>query len=283
VGAVLALACGLESPEKPAPSPTPSPSSTPSPSPSPTLPPAGYILAWSDEFDATALDTTKWTAETGPRREYVMTPEAVQVENGLLTITTYTDSGTHYSAFLTTQDHFLTTFGYFEARIRFEDAPGEWCAFWLNSPTNGNPLGNPAQAGVEIDVVEHRVTDQSGWTALKDMVAMNLNWDGYGPQMKNEQRVTPLPGNLAVQGAWHTYGVLWTNTSYTFYVDGEALWSPTEPISNHPESIWLTCEVQDASWAGNIPTGGYGTKQSSTTRMLVDWVRVWQPVQVASQ
>ena len=269
--AALALACGLLPPEKPAPA-TPQ-----APAPAPvTLPPAGYQLAFEDDFVGSALDTSLWTAESGPRRDFVMTPAAAQVANGLLTITTYTVAGQHRSGFLSTRGLYETTFGYFEARIRFLDAPGEWCAFWLFSPTNGVPLGDPAQAGVEIDVVEHRVTDQGGWTALRDMVALNLNWDGYGASMKNEQRVLALPGDAPVQGTWHTYGVLWTDTSYTYFVDGNALWTTPDAISLRTEAIQLTCEVQDHSWAGNVPAGGYGSRATSTTGMQVDWVRVWQ-------
>lgn len=264
-----ALACGLMPPEQPAPAAATPTSTT-------TLPPAGYALAWSDEFDGPALDAGKWTAEAGARRDAVMTPAAATVKDGVLTITTSTDAGTHHTAFLTTQDRFMTTFGYFEARIMFNDAPGEWCAFWLYSPTNGTPLGDPATAGAEIDVVEHRVTDQGGWTALRDMVAMNLNWDGYGPSEKTEQKVVALPKGAPVQGAWHTYGVLWTDTAYTFYVDGYQLWTSPDAISHRPESIQLTCEIADRTWAGNIPAGGFGPRGASTTRMLVDWVRVWQ-------
>jgi beta-glucanase (GH16 family) len=270
VAAALALACGLEAPQK---TPTTPP---PPPAQATTLPPAGYQLVWSDEFDGSALDSSRWTAESGPRRDFVMTPDAATVKNGLLTITTYTQGGTHRSGFLSTRGHFETTYGYFEARIRFSDSPGEWCAFWLFSPTNGDPLGDPATAGTEIDMVEHRVTDQGGWTALRDMVALNLNWDGYGSNMKNRQRVTALPGNAPVQGAWHVYGVLWTASSYTFYVDGYALWTSTDAISRRTELIQLTCEVADHSWAGDVPTGGYGSRATSTTGMQVDWVRVWQ-------
>ena len=267
-GAALALGCGLLPPE------------TPSATPAQTavLPPSGYELVWEDDFVGSTLDPGKWTAEVGPRREYEMTPDAARVQDGILSITTYTDgAGTHHSAFLTTEGHFQTALGYFEARIKFEDAPGEWCAFWIYSPTNGEPLGDPASAGVEIDVVEHRVTDQGGWTALRDMVAMNLNWDGYGSSMRNDQKVTGLPGSAPIQGAWRTFGVLWTATSYTFYVDGIVLWSETDAISRRPEVIQLTCEVQDASWAGDVPAGGYGSRATSTTGMQVDWVRVWQP------
>jgi beta-glucanase (GH16 family) len=265
--AALALACGLLPPEAPAPPP---------PAQAAVLPPPGYQLAWEDAFGGTALDLHRWSPQVGPRRDYRMTPDAAQVKDGLLTITTYTQDGTHRSAFLTTEGLFEAVYGYFEARIRFLDAPGEWCAFWLFSPTNGDPQGDPATAGVEIDVVEHRVTDQGGWTALKDMVALNLNWDGYGASMKNQQRVTALPGNAPVQGAWHTYGVLWTESAYVFYVDGAQVWSSSGPISRRAEAIQLTCEVQDRSWAGNVPPGGFGSRAASTTGMQVDWVRVWQ-------
>lgn len=266
-GAALALGCGLLPPETPSAKPVPTTA----------LPPAGYELVWEDDFDGTTLDPSRWTAEVGPRREYEMTPDSAQVNDGLLTIRTYTDAGgTHHSAFLTTEGHFQAALGYFEARIRFEDSPGEWCAFWINSPTNGDPLGDPADAGVEIDVVEHRVTDQGNWTALRDMSAMNLNWDGYGDHMQNRQKVAGLPNSGPIQGVWRTFGVLWTGTSYTFFVDGMALWSPTDAISRHPETIQLTCEVQDASWAGDVPPGGYGSREASTTGMQVDWVRVWQ-------
>jgi beta-glucanase (GH16 family) len=234
------------------------------------------VLVWSDEFDGGAVDGSRWTAESGPRRDYIMTPGAARVENGVLTIRTYTDGGTHRSAFLTTEGLYGMRTGLLEARIRFHDAPGEWCSLWLFSPTNGTPLGDPADAGVEIDVVEHRVTDQGGWTALANLAAMNLNWDGYGANMQNRQKVIGLPDGAALQGEWHTYGVLWTDKGYTFYIDGIPLWTPTDAISNVAESIQLTCEVADHTWAGNIPPGGYGTLDTSTTGMDVDWVRVWQ-------
>jgi beta-glucanase (GH16 family) len=267
----VGLACGLQPPQQGAPAAPQTPQANPT-----ALPPAGYVLAWSDEFDGAALDARRWTAMTGARQDAVMTAANAQVRDGLLTLTSSTDAGVHHTAFLTTQGKYLTTYGYFEARIMFNDSPGEWCAFWINSPTNGKPLGDPGTAGTEIDVVEHRVTDQGGWTALRDMVALNLNWDGYGPDKKNDQRVLALPGGGAVQGAWRTYGVLWTRSSYTFYVDGNALWTSTDAISHAPESIQLTCEVDDGGWAGSVPPGGYGPRSSSTTRMLVDWVRVWQ-------
>jgi beta-glucanase (GH16 family) len=250
----------------------------PEPEPTPSaLPPAGYRLVFEEQFQGTSLDTSRWTALQEPRRDALSTPDAVTVSGGVLTTTTYTAAGVHHTGFLTTEDKFEARYGYFEARIRFNDSPGGWCAFWLAAPTIGTPLGDPGRAGVEIDVVEHRATDQGGWDELADMVALNINWDGYDEHKKNEQRVLALPDGSRVQGQWHTYGVLWTDAGYTFYVDGMALWTTAGAVSHIPQHVHLTCEVEDGSWAGFVPAGGYGSPATSSTRMEVDWVRAWQP------
>jgi beta-glucanase (GH16 family) len=242
-----------------------------------TLPPAGYALVWRDEFDGTALDASRWTALAGPRRGSVITPAAVAVADGLATLTTYTEGGVHWTGFLTSEGKFAARYGYFEARIRFNDAPGSWCAFWLSTLTVDDGVGDPENLGVEIDVVEHRATDQGGWDELADMVALNLNWDGYGADKKTVQLVTHLPDRSPVQGAWHTYGVLWTGSGYVFYVDDVEIWRPLAPVSHVAEDLRLTCEVSDGEWAGYVPEGGYGTRATSAAKMEVDWVRVWQP------
>jgi beta-glucanase (GH16 family) len=241
-------------------------------------PGAGYHLVWQDEFDGTALDPAKWTVYSGPRRGAQNAPDAVAVADGALAITTYTQDGVHFTGFLDTAGKFLTTYGWLEARIRFESSPGEWGAFWLQSPTMGNPVGDVGAAGAEIDVVEHRFSDTVG-ADISNSYGINLHWDGYGAAHKHAGgRGAPAAGSPPLQGGWHTYAVLWTPERYTFFLDGVAQWATQTGVSRRPEFIKLTCEVQDASWAGHIPAGGYGSRGRSTTRMLVDWVRVWQSV-----
>jgi beta-glucanase (GH16 family) len=241
-------------------------------------PPRGYRLIWEDNFIGNRLDETKWTPETSLRRGNHCTEEAITVKDGILSVTTYTEDGKHCTGFLSTKGKFEATYGYFEARIRFASSPGEWGAFWVHSPTIGRPVGDPATAGTEIDIVEHRFHDQRG-ADVSDLLCMNLHWDGYKP--KTHQHIgqnVRIPSNTSsLQGNWHTYALLWTPEVYRFYLDGKEQWHTDKAISRRSEFILLTCEIENRSWAGSIPEGGYGPREKSKTRMDVDWVRVWQP------
>jgi len=247
-----------------------------------TPPRAGLQLLWRDEFDGATLDTTKWTVHAGTRREAQNTPDAVTVASGLLTITTYTQDAKHNTGFINTANRFLTTYGWFEARIRFASSPGEWGAFWLQSPTMGRPVDDVAVAGAEIDIAEHRVRDGAG-TDLSNLYGINLHWNGYGTEHQHAGGTGRPPVDaVPLQNGWHTYAVHWTAEGYTFFLDGVEQWRTASGVSRRPEFVMLTCEVQDnASWAGHIPVGGYGSPQTSATKMDVDWVRVWRDAPAA--
>ena len=129
---------------------------------------------------------------------------------------------------------------------------------------------------MEIDVVEHRATDAGGWTALRDMVAMNLNWDRTDVVAQERPGGLRCPASRPIQGAWHVYGVLWTDDGYTFYLDDLPLWTTDAAISHRSEYLQLTCEVDDAGWAGYVPRRRLRLARDEHDEMEVDWVRVWQ-------
>jgi beta-glucanase (GH16 family) len=257
------------------------------PAVAPAQPPPGVgPLTWSDEFTGAALDPTHWTYRaTGPRDDGLLLPTAVSVGGGLLTIKTYTDpAGNHHSGMVSSlpvgsTTGFEQTYGYFEARVKFNTAPGQWSAFWLQTPTNGSPLGDPATAGVEMDIAEHRtrcVTPAQicgSGNDISDRIQEALIWDGYGADSKSAVQLSdPLPG--LGDGSWHTWGLRWTPTDLTFYYDDTAIWTQTGPISRRSQYIILSSEV-GAFFAGPPPQGGYGAFQTSTTTMQVDYVRAW--------
>lgn len=239
----------------------------------PAAPPDGYRLAWSDEFDGTALDTNKWEhRHPGKRRDAINSAEAVSVGGGQLTIATWTAGGKHHTGMIATHGRFERTVGYWEARIRFDDSPGEWSAFWIHSDRMGRPVGDPASAGMELDVVEHRVRDKGG-KDISDTIQHNVHWDGYGRDHKSKGFTTPA---LGLGRGFHTYGLEWTEKEYRFYVDDKLTWTAPTPVSRHPQFILLSSEIEDKGWAGNIPDGGYGSRESSKTRMVVDYVRYYE-------
>ncbi len=251
-------------------------------------------LAWSDEFDGHSLDPARWAHRaTGPRSDGHLTADAVSVADGVLTIKTYTEGGRHYSGMIGTQPQpgfagFEQRYGYFEARVRFDSAPGMWSAFWLQSPTIGVPIGSPEPAGVEMDIAEHRASCPAAATIvsaptcphgqdISDRAQRALIWDGYAAELRKVlvKLSEPLAG--MGNGSWHTWAMRWTANDVTFYFDGAPIGSasaPTSPISQRTQYLILSSEVGEF-FAGAIPAAGYGSRETSTTSMQVDYVRVW--------
>ncbi len=237
--------------------------------------PAGYKLAWSDEFDGLSLDTNRWTCYPfGKWNGGFNTPGAVSITNGCLVITTFTRGGTNFTDHLDTRGKFERTRGYWEARIRFDDSPGMWSAFWLQSTNNnGFPLGNPGKAGAEIDICEHRATGMNGEN-IGGKVNQAVHWDGKGKTKKSDGGMTR---DLKLDSGFHLYGLEWTDSGYRFFVDDHLTWTTTNALSNTNEFIILSSTTANPGWGGKAPAAGYGDLGESKTRMIVDYVRYYSP------
>ncbi len=230
-----------------------------------------FQLAWADDFADQNLDLTNWYHRyPGVRDDGFNDNTAVSLSNGNLLIKVYSDTLNgvvkHHTGMIATKKEFL--YGKFEMRAAFVNQSGSWSAFWLQSSTLGNPLGNPKQAGMEIDVVE---------TLPKDgRVYHNVHWDGYGADHKTAGIKTADLG--ANSGNYHIYTLEWSPTAYKMYVDGQLTWTYTANISQRSEFIILSSEVKNwaaGSWAGPIPVGGYGSREATQTIMKVDYVKYY--------
>lgn len=243
-------------------------------------PPPGYVLDWSDEFDGSSLDTNKWEHRLpGPRNDAINAATAVSVTNGMLTITTYTEGGTNFTGMIGTEDLYMPLYGYIEARIDFNDSPGEWSAFWMTASTMVI-VGDPHANGTEIDIVEHRAVNANNVINHNRAVA-NIHWDGYGPEHTSVG--SGLVGSNLSTG-WHLFAMAWTTNFQNFYYDGVLVWGitnstaqnpvpPEAPVSQRNQYFILSSEVRNDHWAGTVPLGGYGNRANSTTKMHVDYVR----------
>lgn len=65
---------------------------------------------------------------------------------------------------------------------------------------------------------------------------------GYGKQYRDEGRVEY---NLKpTEDGYHTFAMHWTPEKYTFYCDGEVVSTADKNVSQIPQFILLTTEVQ---------------------------------------
>ncbi len=234
-----------------------------------------YQLVFEDQFEGaigSPLDPAIWEPHAnGPRRDAVNTNDAITLDgNGSMVITTYTEDETHYTGIAQTVRDWK--YGYFEARIDFQGSGGMWSAFWMMPREYGKVIGDPGVSGVEIDIMEH-LADVSIWYNSAKEIHNAVHWDGYQEHLKSRGNTTT---GIDVSQGFHLYGVEWTPDFLKFYVDHKLVWTFTEAIPHVPEYMLLSSEVQDKFWAGKVPKGGYGSKKESETKMIVDYVRVYQ-------
>lgn len=221
--------------------------------------PERYELVWSDEFDGTELDRSKWTHRgVGPRRGGVISPESTYVDgDGHLIIATRRVGDEFHSGMVSTQRSFQIRYGYFEARVKFPVHGGQISSFWLQSPGNSGDSGPPESAGAEIDIVVFYRGRLGG------RATSAVHWGGYGDgHQRLNNRVIFDDG-----GDWHTFGLLWTESGYTFYTDGEKTWETSQAVSHVPEYIILSTIIGQRSTAlerVNLPD-----------RHMIDFVRVY--------
>lgn len=241
-----------------------------------------YTLVWSDEFEGPAdarPDPTKWAPlHPGPRRDAINVEDAARLDgNGHLRITTTrhprtstqpaspksgqaADEFDYHTGMISTRGKFEPTYGYFECRYQAQTQPGHWSAFWLQSPTMGKELGDPAKSGVEIDVIEYLATPK-----YRDRAQHTIHWDGYGKEHKSHHQEITIPG---LGEGFHTFGLEWTPDEYIYYVDGQVTGRMRQAVSQRSEYLILSVEV--GKWADSIADA------TLPDSMIVDYVRVWQ-------
>jgi beta-glucanase (GH16 family) len=240
--------------------------------------PPGYGLVFNENFNGSSITDTmfgyQWTGYPGVRA----TTDAVSVSGGYLTLTTYsTNAGgtiSNWGGCVATENYNggnrQWTYGYIESRLKFDNDKGNVMAFWMVSDAmfNGSPA---ASVGNEVDIIEHRQTDTNNFN-IPTTDHMAIHWGGYGGSGQQNYKNVTISG---LEGGFHTFGLLWTSTSYQFYVDENLKWTVTSQISHGPEWIILDSDPC-GGWAGTTPSAGYGDLGSSVTKMTVDYVRVYQ-------
>lgn len=249
-----------------------------------------FSLVWSDEFDGTAPDASKWTGfrcggETSVVRQggWWHTDLAAVKDGNLRISARYYKNGYRggkagwYSCGLCTTGLFEQTYGYFEVRCILPKGTGMWSAFWMLPQDFSNTVGNGGTDGAELDVFEspnyrYKLSDNV------NVVTTNIHIDGYGKEEQSKGVATPFIEENDPYETYNTYGVEWNEKEYIFYINGvETGRTDFGGTSRVPEYILLTTEiggakgVAGASWAGDPIS-----PDAQPTDFIVDYVRAYQ-------
>lgn len=258
-----------------------------------------FKLVWSDEFDGTELDMTKWDYRLSMmgKRHITWDTEGVKLDgNSNAVFSIYEKNGEICSSQLQTgynymdaphteealfggggegpglvwpigklQKHkYLKKYGYFECRCRLQKKEGWWSAFWLQSPVIGSSL-DPETAGIENDIMES--------FHVGKIITHANHYNGYGI---DHQSACCGDGMDISVDEYHTFGMLWDENGYTFYVDGVEDGHVDSPVSHIPQFIMLSTEVNGYRSAGHAASDEARAAVGDT--FVVDYVRVFDEV-----
>jgi beta-glucanase (GH16 family) len=236
-----------------------------------------WALDFSDEFNGSAVNTTKWNIDNSTTSRaarpgigilsWFWKPANVAVANGnlILKVTKETSSKMHCGS-INSKDKYMTTYGYFEARIKIADATkGTHTAFWLQGPNMGNVDGT-GNDGAEIDIFE------SAWTG--DYTKSVIHIDGYGTSHQANTKQYTTPG---IHSGYQTFGMWWTKDFIKIYYNGalKVTYSDVKWIPQVDEFLWLS----DGASFGFPDGDPCFTSQplGFLTEAYVDYIRVWKP------
>ncbi len=188
---------------------------------------SGWVLSWSDEFEGDSLDTSNWEYMIGDGSNYGISGWGnseleyyqsgnTSVEDGKLVITAKRESVGGYSytsSRLRTKGKVSMTYGKIEARMALPEGQGLWPAFWMLPENSYENQGWPHSG--EIDIMEAR-----GRQTRISTSALHYANDSNEHYYKTASHTWVLTDYTYITD-YHTYGVIWTEDSMSFYVDDE--------------------------------------------------------------
>jgi beta-glucanase (GH16 family) len=276
-------------------------------------PPAGWKLAWSDEFDGKEIDKSKWDFDVGngfydydantwigawgngELQYYTREPDNAFVKDGVLHIRAVKESylGCGYtSARLKTRKKdgsplFTQQYGRFEFRARLPTGQGVWPALWM-MPHDQKYGGWPASG--EIDVLEVRGQESTKVTGA-------LHFGSRWPENTYVSKEYVLPRETTIVD-FHIYAVEWEPGEIRWYVDDHLYasqsfwWSSSladgprgaKPAGEKDLNPWPAPFDQPFYLVMNVAVGGkFAGNPDKTTpfpaEMVVDYVRVYDKVE----
>ena len=256
-------------------------------------------LIWSDEFDGTAPDLTKWSYELGNWKldangNYVTngwgnneqefyTDRNASVHDGILTIAArhedHTDpvqgSYSYTSARLSSQYKFSACGGRIEVRARCDAGKSLWPAIWMLP--EDSVYGGWAASG-EIDIME-------GWGSTPEKICGTIHFGDVWPNNTYLTNNYEFPAGDSAEN-WHTYAIEWESGEIRWYVDDTLYSTQTDWYSEghaYPapfnQNFYLILNLAVGGHFDGVD-GIYGAPETfadGERHFDIDYVRVYAP------
>ena len=257
----------------------------------PNPPVTQWNIVWSDEFNGTSIDRSKWTFETGnggpsnpgwgnqELEYYTSRTNNAYVKNGLLHIVARQESTNGFSftsARMKTEGLYnAPVYGRFEWRAAMPAGVGMWPGLWMLGANIGS-VGWPGCG--EIDVVETKGTQLT-------QVQGSLH------SGSDETGIYTLSGDSITN--FHIYMIDWESNAISFYVDShlyetQTSWSSSEGAYptpfNAPFFLLMNLAV-GGNYVGNPTVAAIEAGTVFPAEIQVDYVRVLErtaPLQIAA-
>ena len=232
-----------------------------------------YRLTFSDDFNGSSLDSSKWERCPEWQRQDLggyWENDCSYVTGGNLVIECRNNNGTLQSGAVRSRGKFEQTGGVYRIRFKAEKSSALWYAFWLMTDAEAN-IGNGATDGAEIDIFE--IIGNDPWMPAGQKAYLNsaVHYDGYGDAMKSVSSQYHVDDSFF--GQWHEATFVWTDDGYKLYMD------------NNPNPIW---NARGSEYGGTCTTanyikitaefgiwGGEIINSLLPAHFYVDWVKVY--------
>lgn len=233
-------------------------------------------LVWSDEFNDSALDQTKWSYEVmdvwynNELEATTNSRENVNVTGGNLNIVAKKESynGRSYtSGRIITKGKQEFQYGRYDVRAKLPKGKGIWPAIWMLG-ANDTSVGWPSCG--EIDIMELK-----GSNPYNFLTTMHFGTSTATHQYKGSSYTLPGTASGDLSTDFHVYSVVRGQNKMDFYIDGQSYYSfSTGDASPYPFNNPFYGIL-------NVAVGGDfdGNPDASTTfpqTMQVDYVRFYQ-------
>lgn len=275
--------------------------------------PEGWQLVWSDEFEGTAIDRSKWDFDldcwaggNDERQCYTDRERNAAIEDGRLVITALREEMTgsawpfhmratrrdpseqktqpFTSARLVTRGHAAWRYAKIEVRARLPQGQGVWPAIWM-MPEDDVYGGWPRSGEIDIlETVNLGVECDDCEAGGENSIVGTLHFGDHPPANQMASSIYSYPAVL--DGGFHTFGIIWREGSFAWTIDGEVYATKTaddwftaasdDPNAPFDERFHLILNLAiGGRWPEGANLGGY-SEEGFPKRMEVEWVRVWQ-------